>query len=299
MIYNIVKSYAKLNFRLDILNKRYDGYHNIKSLFVPIDLHDELNFEFNENGKIKIECPEFPELTNDNNLICKAIKLINEKLSLNIGANIKLNKNIPLGAGLGGGSSNCAITIKKINEEFKLNLSNNELINLGALLGADVPFFIGCKPSIITGIGDEIKKIEFLSKLKILLVKPNFSIDTKFAYTSLNLKLTKSNCDGSYTRFFRGISEFNYDSDRLLNSDIGTKLIKDFMSNDLEKAVINEYSQIKDLKSLLIENRAITSLMTGSGSVVFGIFRDETSLNKAFKNLKECNGLLLYKTSTF
>ena len=179
-----MKSYCKINLNLNILNKRDDNYHNISSLVLPLEYHDDLYiFESKEDNYIS-------NLNIENNLIFKTIKLIKDKYNINKKHTIILNKKIPLGAGLGGGSSNSACVINYFNNYYNLNMTNLDKINIAKNIGSDVSLFLFNKPCIIKDKGDNIEFINFNDKYYVLLIYPNINIETKKVFEN-NKKYNK------------------------------------------------------------------------------------------------------------
>jgi 4-diphosphocytidyl-2-C-methyl-D-erythritol kinase len=262
----ILKAPAKINLFLLIEGRREDGYHNITSLMQRVSLYDTLTFEdFDE-----IAVASDLDLPVEDNLVFKAAKLLSEYSSCGRGARINLVKDIPSAAGLGGGSSDAATTLMGLNGLWGLGLDKKTLMLLGARLGSDVPFFLGPPFSLVGGRGEEVRPLKSESPFAVLLVKPDISISTAWAYSNYN-KLTKKMVD---------IKLFCQALDR-----------KDFASlrrmafNDLEDAVIHEYQVIDAIKRTLIESGAEISLMSGSGSTVFGVFSTHEKALKAAEKM--------------
>lgn len=249
-----MKAPAKINLGLNILEKRNDGYHNIDTLFYPInDLFDLLYFEHSE--KLEFES-NIPDLDKDpSNLILKAVKLLENKTNNKFNVKIKLIKNIPIGAGLGGGSSDAAATLLSLNDMFRLKYKFTDLQQLAIELGSDVPFFITAKPAIGESRGEKLTPLDFNIKHPILIVNPGIHISTAEAYK--NCKPNSSNIP---------IKEF-----------ITKNSLKNFgnlLKNDFENYVFDRYPEIKKIKETMLNNNALFSLMSGSGSTVFGIFEN-------------------------
>ena len=274
-------SYAKVNLGLKILNKRPDNYHNIHSLFIEINLSDELTFFANENHKLSIKGPthtQFP--LDENNLITKAYKLMRNHLNFNeLEYAIQIKKNIPIGSGLGGGSSNAATTLKALNELWDLNFSNKKLEKLGLSLGADVPFFIKGGFQLAEGLGEKLspQKIDFLLDLYILLIIPPIHISTATAYAKLN-KYLHTNQDHSK---FPPVSK-----------PVNWQLFE----NDFENMIGKTYPEIRKLKRALYDSGAIYSGLSGSGSAVFGFFDDEADAKSAELLFSASNKTMLTRT---
>lgn len=261
-----LKSPAKINLNLEVLRKREDGYHEIQTVLQKISLYDILNFSL-ENGDgifIETDHPSLPR--GKDNLVYKAARSIFNRFGFHGGVRIRIEKRIPIGSGLGGGSSNAASTLKALNKLLGLGLSNEILMEIGSEIGADVPFFLFEGPAIGLGIGDRLKKIE-IPQLWYILIYPNFEISTRWAYK--NFLLTKRQFHLKLHTFFKNI----YD-------------VSSILKNDLEKVVSKRYPEIEMMKKALLEAGALGASMTGSGPTVFGIFENEWKTKEAFKRLK-------------
>ncbi len=273
LIKYILLSPAKINLFLKIINKRDDGYHNLISGVQKISLFDILKIKVIKDGRKNIDI-NFSNNSIDifNNTIYSAILLFKEKYNFDESLKIFVKKYIPPEAGLGGGSSNAATVIHFLNYLHNYPLNINELFQIGKKIGADVPLFISKFNTILMkGIGEQIEKFDFnIANHLILIIKPPFSISTKWAYKNLNLELT--NKFKSINRAPSQISEF---------------------FNDLENVVLLKYPEIKNIKNILFRFGAEFSLMSGSGSAVFGLFKDRLQalnvvnyLKKDFKNYR-------------
>ena len=250
-------SNAKVNLSLKILNKRKDGYHNLYSLFVELDLADKLIFTSSSDFKLSIDCTnEIQMPLNNTNLIIRAYELMRHETSSVVSEYVvHLKKVIPLGSGLGGGSSNAAFTLKALNELWKLNYSLTKLENLGSVLGADVPFFIRGGFQLAEGIGDKLtpQNDRILSGLHFLLIIPPFHIDTPKAYNSLNKPLRSAE---NYSKFAPVSKPVNWQ----------------LFDNDFEKVIQKAYPEISEIKENLQGAGALYAGLSGSGSTVFGVF---------------------------
>ncbi len=265
------QSPAKINLFLNVTGKRPDGYHNLNTLMCCITLYDTIDLDFHEN-KIRVTCdhPLVPE--DESNLVFKAAELFFENSGKQGGVGINIKKAIPVGAGLGGGSSNAASVLLNLNHHYGSPFNAEELGKLGLAIGADVPFFIFGKPAIATGIGEKLRAYKFLKPFYVLLINPGFSVSTAEVYKNLNLGLTK--CEKKFKRIpFNGVSID----------------ILDFLCNDLESVTADMYPDINKLKLLLIDHGAEGALMSGSGPTVFGLFSDAEKIKKAYRELTEFN----------
>ncbi len=256
-----IKTPAKINWSLSVLKKRTDGYHDIISLIHSIDLYDTLVFEESEVIEIVCNAP----IKIKNNLVYKAAKVLANYAGIKKGIKITIKKDIPIGAGLAGGSSDAAATLKTLNEFWNINLSSEELIQLGKSLGSDVTFFFHLPISIVEGKGEIIKPLEIKKSYNLLLIKPPFSVSTRWAYESLGIK---SQLTENYEKINNNIWHL-YD---LLCKGVLDNI---YLWNDLEKPVIRRYPEIDRLKKRLLKAGAKFSLMSGSGSTVFGLFKSK------------------------
>ncbi|HSB05007.1 MAG TPA: 4-(cytidine 5'-diphospho)-2-C-methyl-D-erythritol kinase [Thermodesulfobacteriota bacterium] len=256
---------AKVNLRLEILRKRADGYHEIRTVFQKISLHDTIHFALRKERGISITTnqPDLP--VGRGNLVYQAAEIILSRSNHRGGISIHLDKKIPLGAGLGGGSSNAATTLKALNHLFEVGLSRKEMMAIGIQIGADVPFFFLEEGAIATGIGERLTEIA-LPVLWYVLIYPNFEVSTRWAYQ--NSRLTKKKYRFKIQEFLTTPEE-----------------ISKMLMNDLEDVVSKTFPQINLMKKILISVGAVGSLMTGSGPTVFGIFSDKADALKAYKKV--------------
>jgi 4-diphosphocytidyl-2-C-methyl-D-erythritol kinase len=250
---------AKINLGLNIVSKRADGYHNLETVFYPIPLYDELevnstNETFINDKPYKLEKNGiYIDGEDDKNLVVKAYMLLREKFNIPH-VHIKLTKNIPTGAGMGGGSSDCAFMISTLNQKFDLNLSKQDMEQIAARLGADCAFFINAKPVFAKGIGDIMLPINIsLKDLYITIIKPNIHVSTVEAFAHVNPCIPKKSA-----------------------RDIVMQPIETWrneLHNDFEKSIFISHPEIKEIKEKLYSKGALYAAMSGSGSSVFGIFQ--------------------------
>ena len=268
-----LKSYAKLNIGLRIIGRRpEDGYHLLETIFQEIDLADEIQInEFQSNGqfheRFSLSCNDPAIPTDCNNLILKAVRAMVNYLPVDLSAKIHLIKNIPSGAGLGGGSSNAAMILKWLNKWAEF--SDKDLKDIAVKLGADVPFFLEGGTQYATGIGDELTKIEIPKDWKAVLVFPNLHISTAWAYEQLRISLTAK------------------PKNTIISSQLGKAFDWRFFENDFDDAIIPSYPEIGEIKARLYKGGALYAGLSGSGSTVFGICKScETAetLRSSFKN---------------
>lgn len=254
MEYLEIKAPAKINLGLYILNKRTDGYHNLSTLFYPVcDLYDKLEFRksffpaFSCSGRIIEDASP--------NLVEKARALLEEITGKTLNVDISLEKNIPIGGGMGGGSSDAATALISLNEFFSLNLTQEQLRKAALQLGSDVPFFLKAKPAIGLSRGEVLEEIDLHIEEYIVIVNPGIHISTKEAFAGI-----------SPTHVQIDFKSLIHDG----KADYG--LFRKYITNDFEDIVFKKYPEIKIIKEKLYECGALFSLMSGSGSTVFGIF---------------------------
>lgn len=257
----IIESYGKVNLGLDVLYKREDGYHEIKSVMQEIALGDRLIFNQIDKGII-IESNEKEMPLDSRNLVYKVWKRLKAITGINKGIHVKIEKNIPLAAGLAGGSSNAAASLKALNQLWDLKFSQEELMTIGKELGADIPFCLLGGTALAQGIGEKLRKLNSFSDKYILLCNPGISISTPYVYRQMNLNGERLDIDG----LIEGIKEDNI------------KLVAEKLANKMEDLVIGEYPIIKDIKETMMENGALGSLMSGSGPTVFGLYEDKEKM---------------------
>ncbi len=247
-----MKSFAKINLTLDILGKRSDGYHEIRTIYQTMALHDTVEVE--ENEKIIFKC-NIKKLQNKHNLAYKAAELLKKKFGVSKGAKITITKNIPAGAGLSGGSSNAAAVLKELNRLWELHLSDDELMEMSKELGMDVPFHIIGGTCLGTGRGEMIKKLPHLRRYYVVLVYPGFGKKTKEAYENLE----------------QGEMGKAHSTDNFLK-DYGLA----FLHNDFEDSVFKTHPELKGIK----EKLGPYSLLAGSGTSVFGMYERKEEAEK-------------------
>lgn len=250
-----LKAPAKINLYLKVLGKREDGYHEIESLMQAIDLYDEIRIE--KSDILEFECDEPSLPADEGNLALKAAVLLQQRAYFP-GAKIVLKKNIPLGAGLGGGSSDAAFVIRGISKLYNIDLSSGEKLELADKIGSDVPFFLSTGQAIITGRGEKISSVKLPLDYKIAVIAHPTASSTAEAYGKLKKNLTK-------------VQDRILLKREILSSSF-YRMLKSFR-NDLEETVFGDLPELEEIKKHLIRSGCIYSLMTGSGSAVFGVFR--------------------------
>lgn len=259
-------AHAKINLSLDIVCRRSDGYHELESIFLPLELHDILEITLAEENQIQCDEPGIP--TDSSNLVWKAMNMIQTRYQRLERCHIVLKKRIPTMAGLGGGSSDAAATLRALNALLELHLSKEELIDLAKQLGADVPFFLEQKPAFVSGIGEVMEDLLFPFDIPVLLVKPDQGVSTKQAYETLCI----DRCDHPNTKnIITAIQNHDY------------KSMVSMLGNSLEESAFRMIPIISDIKSNLRKMGFDAVLMSGSGSTVFAISRDNELINRGLE----------------
>ena len=256
-----LKSRAKINLSIDVLGKRQDGYHLVEMIMQTIDLYDliEINEKDNDQITIKSTSDEIP--LDCNNLVYKAANLIKKTFNINKGVEIHIKKNIPVAAGMAGGSSNAAAVLVGLNKLWNLNLSNQQLEKIGLKLGADVPFCINGGAVLASGIGEELTPIKGLTKdVCILVCKPDLFVSTKEVYECIDSKDIDKRPNNKFL------------IECLKNED--TRQLAENMFNVLEGVTMDKHPVIQQIKDIMTNNRALGAMMSGSGPTVFGLYEN-------------------------
>jgi 4-diphosphocytidyl-2-C-methyl-D-erythritol kinase len=280
---------AKINLGLRVLEKREDGFHNIESIFLPTQLCDVLEVHKLKNGtkgELNFECSGVEIIGNiQHNTVVKAHQLLSEKFKLPA-LEAKLQKFIPTGAGLGGGSSDGSFMLKAINGICKLGLRNDELEKLAAELGSDCPFFINNTPTLVRGRGEALDKLPFdlkelnLEEMRILIIHPNVHVNTSSAFTLLENE--RGLVENNEAPNLKPSSKFkSQDISDLTNTSINKW--SEIIVNDFQKPVAKRFDQINKALNLIEDSGADYIQMTGSGSAVYGLFK----FMKAGNSLKD------------
>jgi len=275
----ILKAPAKINLYLEIINKRPDGYHNIESIMHTVSLFDILEFTLTSDSEIELSCSDKSLPVDSTNLVYKTAKKMQEKYGVNRGIKIHLTKNIPMGAGLGGGSSDSAAVIKALNRIWNINASKEELESFAKKIGADVPFFLTGGTAKIEGIGEKVTKIPSDVHLHAVLVKPDFGVSTVLAYSKIKFPLTNQ----------RKIHKI---TDVLTKSSFTSEAAKDLLFNRFEEFVFPEFPEIEKIKTML-QSFGCASLMSGSGATVFALTSSREKSEEIVKRLS------IYKWNTW
>ncbi|MBN1050844.1 4-(cytidine 5'-diphospho)-2-C-methyl-D-erythritol kinase [Clostridium botulinum] len=267
-----IKAYAKINISLDVIGKREDGYHLLKMIMQNIDLYDIVQVEKIPNG-IKLKCNKPYVPTDERNLAYKAAKLFKETYDIKSGIYINIEKNIPVSAGLAGGSTDAAAVLKIMNKMFNINVPQSELMDLGLKLGADVPYCICGGTALCEGIGEKVTKLKPFTDKILVVVKPPFGVSTKEVYKAFDL--SKVIFHPKTNELISNIEKNNID------------FIANNMKNLLENVTLGRYKIISTIKEEINTCGASGSMMSGSGPTVFGFFDDILKAQKCYEKMKE------------
>ncbi len=261
---------AKINLVLRILDRRTDGFHNLWSLMQTVQLEDEVVIRINrEHADIRLQC-DVPSLSVDHtNLVCRAADAVLRRCERRIGVEIVLVKRIPMGAGLGGGSSDAAATIIGLDRALNLGWSVVDMAQVGQALGSDVPFFFSAPSAVVTGRGEQVHPVRITGNRWVVLVNPGFSVETKWAYQNLSSSRTR----------VRPLSDIHAALGR--ESGLSWEQVLDVAENDFEAPVFGAHPSLQEIKQALLAQGAEAALLSGSGATVFGIFRNEGEARQA------------------
>jgi 4-diphosphocytidyl-2-C-methyl-D-erythritol kinase len=278
-----IRAPAKINFGLRVVGRRKDGYHLLDTIMLPVSLYDDIEVKkLPLNGRkntrpatqIKLTCSDALVPDGEQNLAYRAARLILRHSRNDAQVQIHIRKRIPAGAGLGGGSSDAAATLVALNGMLHLGFSRARLKRLALALGADVPFFVDGRPARARGIGERLTRLRKVPRLWFVILYPCFAVSTASVYKKLPVKLTRPPLNTSITR--------------LLASSPGRSLL---LVNDLEPVAVGEYPLIARLKEKLAREGATGTLMSGSGSSVFGVFESRRTAERAFRRFRQEKGV--------
>ena len=281
-----LQAYGKVNLGLDVLRRRPDGYHEVKMIMQTVKLHDTLTFETVDEDVIVLSTNADELPVNEDNLVYKACRMLKQEYQITRGIRVFLQKELPVAAGMAGGSTDAAAVLYGMNSMFELGLSKGELMQRGVKIGADVPYCIMRGTALAEGIGEKLTALPPMVKCPVLIAKPQISVSTKFVYE--NLKLNE------------GIVHPDIDT---LVSDIEAKDLPKIaadMGNILETVTIPNYPVIAQIKDLMKEQGALNAMMSGSGPTVFGLFDTEETAVRAYEKMRK-SGLAkqVYLTSIY
>ncbi|MEJ9279682.1 MULTISPECIES: 4-(cytidine 5'-diphospho)-2-C-methyl-D-erythritol kinase [Ureibacillus] len=266
-----IKAPAKINLTLDVLYKRPDQYHEVEMVMTTVDLADRIGLELRNDGKIVIHSSSSIVPEDDRNLAYQAAILLKNTYNVHEGATITIHKEIPIAAGLAGGSSDAAATLRGLNQLWNLNLSIDTLAELGANIGSDVPFCVYGGTALATGRGEKIQPLPAPPSCWVILAKPRIGVSTAKIYEGLNLE----NIEHPNTKQMMTALE---------NKDYS--LMCKTLGNVLESVTCSLYPEVAVIKNQMIRFGVDAALMSGSGPTVFGFVDSESRLNRVYNGLK-------------
>ncbi len=265
------KAYGKINLGLDVLRKRPDGYHEVKMIMQMVSVYDELTFRKVSEPGIWISSNKEELPLDENNLIYKAAGLMLERLGSSQGISVTLEKNIPIAAGMAGGSTDAAATLLGLNRLLEGNISIEELLDMGVKIGADVPYCILQRTALSEGIGEVLTPLPAPPACSLLIGKPDINVSTKYVYENLHADTLKQHPD--------------IDGMRKAIEEQDLKGITCRMGNVLETVTVQKYPVIGEIKEAMLKAGALNALMSGSGPTVFGIFASKEQAERAEKEI--------------
>jgi 4-diphosphocytidyl-2-C-methyl-D-erythritol kinase len=256
-----IRSFAKINLALAVLGKRADGYHEIRTVFQSIDLHDDI--EIRPCRHLALHCPDLASVPREENTVWRAAAALAQAAAPGTGAEIVLKKNIPQGAGLGGGSSNAAAALLGLSRFWSLDVPPGQLRSIAAAIGSDVPFFLHGGTALGIGRGEEICPLPEVQPAFLTVIHPGVHISTAAAYKSLNLQLTSLQARHKITGFCGQLADRSGDMAGIFN--------------DFESSILSAWPAVAQAKEFLKQRGATAAMLSGSGSSVFGFFLSEES----------------------
>ncbi|MDD3367692.1 MAG: 4-(cytidine 5'-diphospho)-2-C-methyl-D-erythritol kinase [Lachnospiraceae bacterium] len=272
------KAYAKVNLGLDVIRRREDGYHEVKMIMQTVDLYDVLTFEKTNKPGIRIQMADGDEKgiflpLNEHNLIYKAAKMLFDQYNIQEGLEVTLEKNIPIAAGMAGGSTDAAAAFLGVRDLFDLKISMEELKAMAVKVGADVPYCLEGGTQLSEGIGEKLTILPPAPDCYLVIAKPGISVSTKYVYQNLHCDTLKKHPD--------------IDGMVKAITDNSLKGVTDRMENVLETVTIPKNPVIRQIKQLLLEEGAENALMSGSGPTTFGIFKERETAETAFEAVRK------------
>ncbi len=266
-------AHAKINLGLDVVSKRDDGYHDLRMVMETITLHDKLLLRKIRKNDVVLKTNLHYLPTDDRNLVVKIIRYMKENYKIHVGVFVDLYKVIPVGAGLAGGSADAAQAILGMNELFGLELGTEEMCRIGLQFGADIPYCIRGGAMLAEGIGEVLTPISQPMKLEMVIVKPKVSVPTPTVFKNLRVDALRQHPD--IDGLIRALDKSDF------------KQVTACLGNALEEVTFEFFPEVSVVKEAIIETGASGALMSGSGSAVFGIYKDRDACKKAAKQLSK------------
>lgn len=267
------KAYAKINLGLDVLRRRPDGYHEVKMVMQTVDIWDRLTFQATDTSGITLSVNDGTLPVGKENLICRAAELLMEEKDIRQGVKITLEKNIPVAAGMAGGSTDAAAVFHGLNELFGLSMDREEMKKLGVRIGADVPYCIMGGTALSEGIGEILTPLPAPPQCVLVVAKPDIYVSTRFVYENLHADTLKEHPD--IDGMVSAIREGNLEG------------IAERLGNVLETVTVKAYPVIEEIKCLMKEKGARNALMSGSGPTVFGMFKERERAGEAADAIRD------------
>lgn len=281
---------AKINLYLQVLGRDKNGYHRIRTVFQALELYDEISLSETGNNRIEITCFDkrgvIKALSGKQNIVYKAAAFLRQRQKVDKGVRIGIKKNIPVAAGLGGGSSDAAAVLLGLKKLWKLRIKRKELVNIAGKIGADVPFFLSGHTAMGEGYGDIVTPLPDMQRKRVLLVSPGFRVRAKWVYNKLNGRPKPVKPQGMKNRTY-SVNKIK----KMIKGDM-----KSLLFNKLEEVTIPRYPVIGRIKDFLVDNGACFSMMSGSGPAVFAFIEDEKTgidLMKRTKKAFNCSSWLV------
>lgn len=268
-----LKAMAKINLGLDVLRRREDGYHDLRMIMQSIYLYDQIELRKKQQPGIQVEVNLSYLPANEDNLVYRAAKLLMDEFAIIEGVQIRLQKYIPVAAGLAGGSSDAAAVLVGMNRMFGLNLSQEQLMERGVKIGADVPYCIMRGTALAEGIGERLTRLPNAPEVHVLLAKPPIHVSTQFVYGNLKANALTAHPD--------------IDGQIQAIRDGDLYAMADKMGNVLETVTIPAHPVIREIKDCMMEQGAVNAMMSGSGPTVFGLFDDQQKAQAAYDRMME------------
>ena len=266
-----LKAYGKINLGLDVIRKRPDGYHDLDMIMQMVDVYDDVIIEKKAGEEIVVKADAAVLSNGKDNLAYMAAKMLFDEFGIKSGVEITIHKRIPIAGGMAGGSSDCATTLIGINEMFNLGLSKQQLMERGVKLGADVPYCVLGGTAIARGIGEVLTPLPTPPQCHVIIAKPPISVSTAYVYGHIRPdEITKRP---------------DIEQRTLAIKEQDLNKLSDLLYNVMEEVTVSEYPVIEKLKSIMLENGALNSIMSGSGPTVFGLFDDREKAQAAMKAL--------------
>ena len=267
-----MKAYAKINIALDAIGKREDNYHLLRMIMQTVDLYDVIDIEKRNDSNISISCNKHYVPTDERNLAYKAAVLFRDEFNIKDGVKINIKKNIPVAAGMAGGSTNAAAVLVIMNKLFNINASLEVLKEIGLKIGADVPYCIEGGTALCEGIGEIITPLKPFENKILVVLKPNFGVSTKEVYTNLDINKIRKHVN------IEGLIQAMEDDD--------LDYVSKNMKNVLENVTLKKHTILKNIKEDMRKCGALGAMMSGSGPTVFAFFDDMLTAQRAFEFLK-------------